>query len=78
MASGDYICEETAIGVLTPAQRTSLANILGQLWPGALTDLTHVMFQRNPDNTVSYVLLGDRAYAPTALPNGARIKSKIP
>lgn len=79
MASGDLKFERSNTGTLTNPQRASLADILRQLWSGALTDLNQVTFHRNSDNTVTYSLHGEEtATTLAALPVGCVVKSRVP
>ncbi len=79
MASGDLKYEERVGPVtLSGADRTALGNVITNYWSGALADLTEAHFRRNPDNSVSLVLVGVQTKAPAQVPFGCRILDRVP
>jgi hypothetical protein len=78
MASGDLTYQATTEGVLSGAQRTTLASLLSQLWGGAVTDLSMVKFTKLADNTVRFQLIGLETKAPALVPLGSTILGRVP
>ena len=78
MASGDLKYKDFQLGTLTAGQKTDLASLLSAVWSGSLADLQLVVFTRNPDNSVRYELIFDRAVVPSALPIGSVVTGRVP
>lgn len=80
MASGDAIVSTPVERLLSAAERTSLQTLLASIWPGALSDLDEVRFERALGGEVRVTLFGERTFAPASIPKlpGTIIKRWVP